>query len=275
MNSNTGRRLIRSDAAPAALALAWLAVLPAAAAAQPAQDWCRESRVRRDEFCEVRELALHSQNNRVTVDVTPNGSITVQGYDGPTVRVTARVVARSGRDPEALAADVQIVTRDGEIRATGPRRVGRDSWTVSVRMQVPVGTELDLRTTNGSITTARTNARVQARTTNGAIRLEDVAGSMNARSTNGSIRAAFAPGSRVQQDMELRTTNGSVHLQVPDGASARLTASTTNGRINTDVPISIQGTVSRRRVTGVIGDGGPEITVRTTNGGIRITRGPS
>lgn len=245
---------------------------PVAAAAQTtAEDWCRD--VERDRYCEVRHLTAPASAGDLTIDVGPNGGVQVEGYSGSDVRVTARVVgrARNARAARELTQDVQVRLSAGELRATGPRTSGRDGWSVSVRVQVPVGTAISAQTTNGSITVNTTNAPVQARTTNGSIRLADVAGRIDARSTNGTIRASFARGAESLDGVQLRTTNGSVHLALPEGVSARIELATTNGSIHTELPISVQGRVSRRQLSGVLGTGGPEIRATTTNGSIRLT----
>jgi hypothetical protein len=249
-----------------------LCLLPGAVHAQTvAEDWCRE--VRRDQHCEVRQLNAPMTGREFTIDVGANGSIEVVGYSGSDVRVTARLVARAQNERAAreLAQDVEIRLAQGALRATGPRTSGRTGWSVSVRVQVPAGTAIDARTTNGAVTISATNAPVQARTTNGSIRLTDVAGRADARSTNGTIRAALASGTTSPEGVQLRTTNGSIHLVLPEHTSARVHFSTTNGSINTQLPIQVQGRISRRQLSGVLGSGGPEIRASTTNGSIHIT----
>jgi hypothetical protein len=268
----------RSPVAPARSVLpallAFLLVLPAPGRAQTAaEEWCREADSRRGQHCEVRVITMRPGAGELVVDVGANGSIEVNGYDGSDVRVTARIVARSRDDRRAreLAERVEIDTRAGAIRANGPRTTGTDNWSVSVRVQVPVGTPVNARTTNGSVKVAATQAPVQVRTTNGSITLADVAGRVEARTTNGTVRAALAP-TGTQDGMQLRTTNGSIHLELPDHTSAQLALSTTNGRIETELPITVQGRVSNRQLTATLGNGGPEIRATTTNGRIRITR---
>jgi DUF4097 and DUF4098 domain-containing protein YvlB len=251
---------------------AFLLFLPTSLLAQAtAEDWCSD--VRRNQFCEVRQLNAPMAGNTLNIDVGPNGSIRVEGYSGRDVRVTARVQTQAGNAGAArdLAGDVDVRLARGELRATGPRSSGRTNWSVSVRVQVPEGTAIEARTTNGSITVASTSAPVQARTTNGSIRLSDLVGRVDARSTNGTIHAAFRQGSAPLEGVQLRTTNGAIRLQLPDQASAQLHLSTTNGSINTELPIQVQGRVSRRSLTGTLGSGGPEVRAATTNGSIHIT----
>ena len=49
-------------------------------------------------------------------------------------------------------------------------------------------------------------------------------------------------------------------------------AETLNGHISTDFPITSQGTLSRRRLDGVIGGGGRELRLKTVNGNVEIRR---
>lgn len=238
------------------------------------QDWCSESRDRNeDAHCEVRELTLDTRDGRLSVDVGANGGIRVEGWTGSDVRVSARVQTRARNEAAAreMAQEVEVLARPGSVSAEGPRTRGRESWSVSVRVQVPMGTELDLRTTNGGITVADTHAGVSAQTTNGGVRLSGVVGPIEARTTNGGIRAELSSQTPLRHDIRLRTTNGGIELALPEGLSARIDASTTNGGINTDFPITVQGRIGRR-LTGVLGEGGPEIRASTTNGGIRLTR---
>jgi hypothetical protein len=252
------------------LVLFQMAAAPAPAEAQwDDRDWCRGS----DRHCEVREFTLDTRDGRLSVNARPNGSIRVEGWDGSEVRVEARVTARARSDgaAEELAQDVEIRVESGRIESDGPRTRGRESWSVDYRVRVPFGTDLELQSTNGSVAVSGVRGGVEARTTNGSVRLEDVAGPIRARSTNGAIQASFVGAGPLRSDMELRTTNGSVTLGLPEGLGARLEASTTNGGITTDFPITVQGRIGRR-LSGVVGDGGPEIRMATTNGAIRIRR---
>jgi hypothetical protein len=251
-----------------------LLLAPAPARAQQLQDWCSERNIGRNQHCEVRQITMRAGTGELSIDVGANGSIRVEGYEGSDIRVTAQVLARAGNAQAAreLAEAVEIHARDGALRATGRRTTGQNSWSVNVRVQVPTGTAVTARTTNGAINVRATHAGAVVRTTNGSIDLADVAGRIDARSTNGSIRATVSPAGQIPEGVQLRTTNGAIHLALPETVSARLELSTTNGSITTDLPISVQGRVNRRQLSGLIGSGGPEIRVSTTNGGIRIAR---
>jgi hypothetical protein len=247
--------------------------LPAQAGAQSWQgDWCEETDLRRNQLCEVRAMSLSPRDGHLAVNAG-NGGIRVESWSGDEVRVLARVLTRSRSERAArdLADQVEVRTAPGSVSSHGPRTRSGSSWSVSFRVLVPEGTALELRTSNGGITVAGVRGAVQAQTTNGGVRLEDTAGRVRARTTNGAITTTVSRPLAASDAMELRTTNGSIRIGLPEGISARIEASTTNGRISTDFPITMQGQIGRR-LSGTIGEGGPEIRATTTNGGIRITR---
>lgn len=269
-------RGVASRLALAVLGVAVVAVagLPGHAGAQSwSGDWCGETDVRRNQHCEVRALSLSPLDGQLTVNARPNGGIRVESWNGDEVRVIARVLsrARSERAARDLADEVEVRATAGSVASHGPRTRGANSWSVSFRVLVPQGTALDLRTSNGSIAVSGVRGAVQAQTANGGVRLEDTAGRVRARSTNGAITTTVSRPLGPNDDLELRTTNGSIQLGLPEGISARIEASTTNGRITTDFPITVQGQIGRR-LSGTLGEGGPEIRAATTNGGIRITQ---
>jgi hypothetical protein len=58
-------------------------------------------------------------------------------------------------------------------------------------------------------------------------------------------------------------------VTVPRSIAARVDASTTNGSINTELPVTLSST-SRHALRGTINGGGGELRLRTTNGSIDI-----
>jgi hypothetical protein len=69
--------------------------------------------------------------------------------------------------------------------------------------------------------------------------------------------------------LDAETQNGSVRLSVPDRYAALLETGTVNGRINTEIPITVQGRISRRLSVPLNG-GGPTVRALTTNGSVTI-----
>jgi DUF4097 and DUF4098 domain-containing protein YvlB len=66
------------------------------------------------------------------------------------------------------------------------------------------------------------------------------------------------------------TYNGSVSLTAPPNFSAKVEASTHNGSIDTDLPITVTGEVTKKELTGTIGEGEGKLYLETYNGSIKI-----
>ena len=67
--------------------------------------------------------------------------------------------------------------------------------------------------------------------------------------------------------------NGGVHLAVPEGTQADVSARCTNGRVSvTDLALDVEGEQTRRRVAGRLNGGGARIDLQTTNGGVTFRR---
>jgi hypothetical protein len=228
----------------------------------------------RERHCEVREERLGVFAGPLTVDASPNGGIRVEAWDQNEILIRAIVntEARTEADARSIASEVQIHTGGGRVHATGPDRSGRrESWHVSYRVYVPARTDLDLSSRNGGISIAGVSGRIRFETRNGGVSLADLAGDVRGRTANGGLHVTLG-GARWDGDgLDVETTNGGVRLSVPDGYSAELTASTVNGGFRSEVPITVQGRIDRA-VSGTMGSGGAPVKVRTTNGGVRVTR---
>lgn len=260
----------------ASLAGAWSGAELGAQERERVEEWlreCREHESRYARHCEIREYTLPAGAAALRVDAGPNGSIRVAAWEGRDVRVIAKVQvqARSESEVREMAEDVRVELDGRSVRSAGPRVQGRRSWAVSYEVYTPASTDLRLFSTNGSLAVEGITGALDLETTNGSIRLGGVAGTVRAETTNGSIAAALGGRRWSGRELDLETTNGGIRLTVPEGFSADLDASTTNGGIHVDFPVTVQGRISRH-ISGKIGDGGPPIRLRTTNGSIAIRK---
>jgi DUF4097 and DUF4098 domain-containing protein YvlB len=71
-------------------------------------------------------------------------------------------------------------------------------------------------------------------------------------------------------DVSIVTHNGRVELSAPPDYSATADLSTHNGSIRTELPITVLGKVSGRKLRGTIGAGEGRLHVKTHNGSITI-----
>lgn len=239
-----------------------------------ADDWCRDQRDnRRPTFCEVRQSTV-MPGGTLTVDAAPNGGIRVQGGPRGDILVHARVVATAETEARAreIAGAVQVETSSASVSASGPRGLDRnESWHVSYRVAVPTHTSLSLRSTNGGITIADVDGRIEFHTTNGGVKLASLAGEVTGRTSNGGIDVDLDGATWTGAGLDVATSNGGVRIRVPEGYSARLEAGTNNGGMRVDFPVMAQGRIGRE-IAANLGAGGPLIRVRTNNGGIQVMK---
>ena len=212
-----------------------------------------------------------------------NGGIRAERSAGSQVELVAVKSARRS-DPSEVAIEVIEHAGGVTICAVYPTPAGRDpnecgpgvyemntrdnDVSVEFTLRIPDGVHLNARSTNGGIEAEGLTGDVDARTTNGGISIT-TAGFATARTTNGPIDVTLGD-LRGTEDLEFRTTNGAISVTVPGNLNADLTASTTNGRISSDLPIMVQGSFGPRRLEGVIGSGGRRIVLQTTNGNVTL-----
>lgn len=237
-----------------------------------ADDRCDEWNEDRDRVCEVRTRTL-AATGALEVDGGSNGGITVTGWDGREVEVTARVSAsaRSLEAAEALLEEVELIAEDGRLHARGPRTERREGWHVNWEIRVPRTYDLRLEATNGGLSVTDVSGAMDLRTTNGGLRLVDISGDVRGRTTNGGAHVELDGSTWQGRGLDVETTNGGVELRIPEGYSAVLETGTTNGGLDLDFPVTVQGRLGRR-LEATLGSGGPLVRAVTTNGGVRIRR---
>lgn len=229
-----------------------------------------------------------------TIDVRPganvvlsnvNGKITVGAWDQPKVRIQAFKEVKADRDEVAqvlreLRVDIQ--PRDGGVVVMThyPRRSeGLSSifdWllgeniSANVRYEVTVPRRMNVKVgnTNGGIYLTGVTGDLRLDTTNGKIGVAGCAGSVEASTTNGGIDAELVSVAK-GQPLRFETTNGRITVTLPRDLSADVQADTTNGAIQTDLPVATTR-LDRNSLRGTINGGGTPLRLRTTNGGIEI-----
>jgi hypothetical protein len=242
---------------------------------QRGDDPCRDAGWSDDYYrsCDVREYTLPA--GPLTVDAGRNGGIRIEGWDRNEIRVVAAVTAhaRSEGDARQLASQVQVQAGGGRVSSTGPATDGGEWWSVSYRINVPRRNDLDLNANNGGISIADVNGTIRFDTTNGGVNLRGLGGDVRGETRNGGLNVTLDGDRWDGTGLDVATSNGGVNLAIPDGYNAELSTRTVNGGFRSDVPMTVQGELSPRHgIQTTLGSGGAPVSVRTTNGGVRINR---
>lgn len=228
----------------------------------------------RGRACEVRQVPVQLSGRALEIDGRQNGSIRVRGWDGDSVRITARLQANANSDDDArsMLKEIRIVTDDRSVRADGPSRSRyHEGWAASYVVWVPRRFDLSLEAMNGALGVEGVSGRLDLRTVNGSVALTDVGGDVHARTQNGSLSLQLAGRGWEGAGLDAETQNGSVRVAIPDNYAAQLETGTVNGSIHTDFPVTVQGRIGRQLSLPLNG-GGKTIRAVTTNGTVRISR---
>ncbi len=197
-------------------------------------------------------------------------------FGGPRVRIRVRVPRRFSLDVETQGGDVRAEELKGSLRARtsggrvevaeifGP--VDLESSGGEIRAEQIEGS-LRARTSGGPIQVSEVSGPIDVRTSGGALEIRDVRGPVDGRTSGGPIEARFLGPPAGQ----LRTSGGSIELEIPADAGAEIDARTSGGRVELDSDFTLEGSVSPERVSGRLNGGGARLVLETSGGNIVIT----
>jgi hypothetical protein len=136
-----------------------------------------------------------------------------------------------------------------------------------------VGGLLTVENSNGVVKAS--NARgAQIRTSFGAVILESIAGPVQIENQNGAVDASINSRGACQPVI-IRTSFSPLRVRIDGEASYRVNARTSFGKIRTDFPLTISGSLSNDELNGTIGTGRCDMRLSDSNGAIEILKGGS
>ncbi len=183
--------------------------------------------------------------------------------------VSARLIASVPR-----GATLTLVTRDGSIsveRIDGRLELRTDDG--SVRVSEAPG-DLLIVTRDGSITLERVGGRIDARSGDGSIRVNGTPSALALETRDGSVTVRAERGTEMADDWSVRTGDGTVVIELPDGFAAEIDAETQDGSVRNSLDVAGEAERTsredRRRLQGRLGAGGRVLKLRTNDGSIRL-----
>jgi len=201
----------------------------------------------------------------------PKGSITVTGYDGNMIVITAN--ARYAQKDTRTQNSWKLTYEQQETNVN--LYCNSQGNTIDVDIKIPRHFTLQLRSQdNGDVTVIRISGAIVVDNAQGAITLDNITGSAILNSVYGNITARFKQVSPDEPIM-ITTIDGDIELALPDAVHAKLKMNSTKGNILSDFPLIGSETASARLFdwkSSFINGGGPEYVLRTYSGDIQIKR---
>jgi hypothetical protein len=257
-----------------------------------------------------------------------NGSIEIAGWDRDEVVIDGMQYGSTPELRDAIKIEVAASTDLVRIRTVrppehygnmgakyvikAPRKLDLDRVTSSngsmkvddiegrVRLRTSNGSvrtarlrgSLDVQTSNGAVDVDESDGQATLRTTNGRVTADGIRGALEATSTNGSIHARLTKpephravrlqtsngsielvmDSLADNDIHASTNNGGITVKLPSTANAQVHAHTSHSSAHTDFDLRGQVSWKKNELDGMIGNGGPTVELTSSNGSIRLLK---
>jgi len=211
--------------------------------------------------------SLHLQNNV--------GEITVAGVDVTRCDVTATITARAmtKEGAEKLAEEVQIKLEPSDnklnIRVEKPDKMCKHSITIDFNITVPKQTALQLATNVGEIHISNITQPIEAETDVGTITCRQITGDIDLATNVGEVTVVYSETAPSACNADIKTDVGEIDFTAPPELSAQVNVSVDIGSIQTDLPLTVKGTINKS-LSGTIGKGEGKVILKTNVGSIKI-----
>jgi len=232
-----------------------------------------------------------------------SGDVYVTGGSGSTLDVTVKKSAKNHDDLNALSGNVTAAPAGVSITTDYPNEC--DNCDVSYEIRVPRGVKVVVDDDSGDVHVTGTDGLINISSSSGDVRLEDDSGAVNVDESSGDVRLIDVTGSaRVKSSsgaidasgltknvdfyaasgdvtakfasfddvttVRMRTASGSLTLDVPRNFSARITATTDSGSLDSNLKLPIQDHDSGSDLSVAVGSGKTTVNLVAASGDISI-----
>jgi hypothetical protein len=208
------------------------------------------------------EVDLHQDGDVVTVTAKEPSIFAMFG--GISARLEIEVVVPADCDLDVRSGDGSITS---EQPLTGKLSVHTGDG--SIRVHGASGAVL-LSTSDGRISADQLDGTVSARSGDGAVQLSGRFDRLEVHASDGRVDVEAVRGSKVVDDWRIESADGPVTVRIPRDLAAELEASTGDGRLQFDLPVTVSGPLNHHSIHGLLNGGGPLLRVRTQDGSLRL-----
>ena len=135
--------------------------------------------------------------------------------------------------------------------------------------------ELHLTSSDGNLTIHDAGGTLDARTSDGGLRVDGQFSAVQLHTSDGQLDFMLNPGSKLTSASRIESSDGEVSIRVPRNLAADLDVSTSDGRVDCDLPLTLNGYNSSQaehhQLRGKLNEGGTQLSIHTSDGNVRIT----
>lgn len=188
------------------------------------------------------KIDSHQDGNRVELTVVHKPGIAL-GYSERNLVTEVRMPREGDLKIESVDGAITVDALKGDLRA---------------------------HSTDGAVTVTHFDGQCDVSSTDGSLRAEGRFDALNLETTDGKVLARVADGSKMNSAWNIRSVDGSLEVLLPRDFQANIRASTVDGHIKLDLPVTVQGEIGKSKVRGTMNGGGQELTLKSTDGSIRL-----
>jgi len=137
-----------------------------------------------------------------------------------------------------------------------------------VRLNNLEGNDIKISSTSGSLSGKEIHYESGIfQSASGGIQLEEISGNSKFKNSSGNI---FAGYSKFDYNIEMRSSSGSLTLELPETSKFNLNTKTASGNIYTSFPLTVSGKISKNNLNGQVGESQNMIDLHTSSGNIAV-----
>lgn len=219
--------------------------------------------------------ATFSPTGKITVE-NVNGDIDIQTWDRNEILIEGEKSAKTDEELKLIDLTIDLKESNAAIKVRLPKRSGLFSnnirASVSFKITVPATVALEkIAVVNSSVRIKGVRGSVNAESVNGRVSAHNLAGNVKLETVNGEIVAEVSSVIAGQR-LSFQTVNGAITVNLPADTGADTHASVVNGSIDCDFPLTVQGRIVGKKLSGKIGDGRATLSAESVNGSIRFKK---
>lgn len=234
----------------------------------------------KERYVRTVELPLVIVDNQELVVSLNVGSIRICGKDIGNGSIVAKITGKGEtvEKAKAVAESISIKVEVGVgkksvfIKIDKPVKIKSSWYAVNYVIESPENISVRAKTDVGRISISNIRGEIFAASDVGTINCKNVFGKTHLKTDVGNVSLAYNEDAPNQVDSVVSVDVGNITFKGPGGLSAKVDAGTDVGSIKTSLPITVEGNLCSKKISGVVGNGEGEIRLKTDVGSIKIVK---
>ena len=202
---------------------------------------------------------------------TENGAVTLIAGSGTELTVTGTARATSAD----RLAQIKVLVEQGadglaKVSVVWPPDGRKGSEGCDLTITVPAVAKVAAKSSNGAMMSTGLSGDLMLKTSNGAVTVNGHTGPLSVDTSNGAVSISLASA---EAPVQVKSSNGSITLVVPDAYSGAVSCATSNGSVTNGTKGALAAGSTKTKGTITLGAGAAASTLRTSNGSVTVRQG--